>query len=47
VTISLGLKGDTGTEVADGLSVGDTVVVPEADEGGSQQPDSGIPGGSD
>ncbi len=47
VAITLGLKGDTGTEVTGGLAVGDTVVVPEADEGGSQQPDSGIPGGSD
>ncbi|MFM8515450.1 MAG: efflux RND transporter periplasmic adaptor subunit [Actinomycetota bacterium] len=46
VTITLGLKGDTGTEVTGGLAVGDTVVVPEADESGSQQPDSGIPGGS-
>ena len=46
VTITLGLKGDTGTEVTGGLAVGDTVVIPEADESGSQQPDSGIPGGS-
>lgn len=46
VAITLGLKGDTGTEVTGGLDVGDTVVVPEADESGSQQPDSGIPGGS-
>jgi RND family efflux transporter MFP subunit len=47
VTITLGLKGDIGTEVTGGLAVGDTVLVPKADESGAQQPDSGIPGGSD
>ena len=45
VPVTLGLKGDVGTEIRSGLAVGDTVVVPEADEGAAQFPQGGIPGG--
>lgn len=47
VTVTLGLKGDVATEVQGGLAAGDTVVVPEAEEGVAQFPQGGIPGGSD
>ena len=47
VAVTLGLKGDVATEVQSGLSAGDTVVVPEADEGAVQFPQGGVPGGSD
>lgn len=45
VTVTLGLKGDVGTEIQGGLSAGDTVVVPEAEDGAAQFPQGGIPGG--
>jgi len=45
VPVTLGLKGDVGTEIRSGLAAGDTVVVPEADEGAAQFPQGGIPGG--
>lgn len=46
VEVTLGLKGDVGTEIREGLAAGDTVVVPEAEEGAAQFPQGGIPGGS-
>lgn len=46
VAVTLGLKGDVATEVQGGLSAGDTVVVPEADEDAVQFPQGGVPGGS-
>ncbi|MFM8895614.1 MAG: hypothetical protein ACKOE2_09625, partial [Actinomycetales bacterium] len=44
VLVTLGLKGDLGTEITQGLAPGDEVVVPEADTGAASFPQGGIPG---
>jgi len=44
VQVTLGLKGDLGTEITQGLAPGDEVVVPEADTGAASFPQGGIPG---
>jgi macrolide-specific efflux system membrane fusion protein len=44
VQVTLGLKGDLGTQIQSGLSPEDTVVVPEAEEGAVQFPQGGVPG---
>lgn len=46
IPVTLGLKGDIGTEITGGLAVGDVVVVPEAQDGAAQFPPGGVPGES-
>ena len=45
VTISTGIKNDAYIQITDGLSEGDTVVVPESEEDSSSQGGFGMPGG--
>lgn len=45
--VTLGLKGDLGTEVQGGLSEGEVIVVPEAQDSQAQFPQGGIPGEPD
>lgn len=45
VTVSTGIKNDAYIQITDGLSEGDTVVVPESEEDSSSQGGFGMPGG--